>query len=485
VYRLTAASGPGSEAGAGERKWGRLWAFVRVLLVWGGVLAVVFVVLWPAMWVEPLDVMRRIINWAFFHVETAHQNPIFFNGQVFYEDPGIQFYLATIVWKMTVLTLPMAGAALAFALPRLRRGNRNRNDMVWLLVVYAVGFTIQMSLGGWKQVSYMAPVFPALDIVATFGLVQSAEAIARIRWWHKWRWLPPTFIVSALALQAGVVLPHHPYYGTHHNALLGGSRTAQRILPLQDQGEGLDLAAQYLNTLPRAQRASAWLYHRSAAIFRRNFVGVTDTGSDPQVSNYRVYYVNQVMRRLGYEEWGEMWDADRQTTPLWSVTFDGVTYVWIYGDPPGELALGGPEWEVDYQLGEHIWLERVRLSAEKLSPGETLTAVLYWRSDGQVETDYHVFCHVLTEDGELVSQQDGVPIAGIRPTSTWREGEVIEDSYEIILGADLAVGRYELSVGMYDFESMERLRVFGPDDARLPDDRIALGWVSIEENPSQ
>jgi hypothetical protein len=367
-----------------------------------------------------------------------------------------------------------------FAWLRFRRGERDHSALLGFLIVYVVCFTLQMGLGSWKQTSYVLPVFLALDVAASFGLVQSAEALGRVRRWRKWRRLPGTFIVLVLVIQVGIVLSRHPYYGTHHNLLLGGSRTAQHILPLQDQGEGLDLAARYLNTLPRAQRASAWLHQRSAAIFRRNFVGLTETG-DSSRADYRVYYVNQIVRRLGDEAWGAAWEADRQTEPLWSVDFDGVTYVWVYGAPPEEPAAGGPERGVDYKLGELIRLGRVRLSAETLAPGDTLTVVLVWESDGQVERSYKVFCHVVSGDGELVAQQDGVPLYGVRPTSSWRAGEVIEDSYEILLGDDLAPGEYELAVGMYDAETMERLAVHDASGERLADDRILLGSLDLTD----
>jgi 4-amino-4-deoxy-L-arabinose transferase-like glycosyltransferase len=265
----------------------RLWEVIRALLIWGGITAVVFVALWPAMWVEPLDALRRIGARVIFHIETAHRNPVFFNGKITFENPGLPFYLATVAWKTTLVTLPMAGTALVSALPRPRRGEHSK--VVLLLTAYVVCFTIQMGLSAQKELAYLLPVFPALDVIAAFGLVQSAGAIGRLR--CKWRWLPTAFVALALAIQAVVVLPRHPYYGTHHNHLLGGSRVAQRVLPLQDQGEGLDLAAQYLNTLPRAQRASAGLHRSSAAIFRLNFVGLTSVVSDPR-ANYRVYYVN-------------------------------------------------------------------------------------------------------------------------------------------------------------------------------------------------
>jgi hypothetical protein len=119
--RLAAALGAGGEARAGRGQWlHRLWDIVRPLLIWGGVAAVIFVVLWPAMWVKPFDTLYWMVRGVDYHVEIAHPHPIFFNGQATLEDPGLPFYLATIALKTTLVTLPMVGAALAFALLRTR-----------------------------------------------------------------------------------------------------------------------------------------------------------------------------------------------------------------------------------------------------------------------------------------------------------------------------------------------------------------------------
>jgi hypothetical protein len=466
----------GASRMGGNASWRRwvVWLrkVARTVTVWVLVAGVVFVLLWPAMWVQPLDILNKMGQRIVAKVETPHYNPVFFNGRVHFTDPGPLFYLAEIGWKTTLVTLPAICVGIVFAVLRLRE--RKWNAALGLFVAYVFFFTTQMCLGARKELAYLLPAFPALDVVAACGIVWMANGVARIQ-----RWLPSVVIGGILMLQAGLVLPRHPYYGTLHNRLLGGSWAAQHVLPLQDQGEGLDLAGQYLNGLPHAQRASAGVHQRGGAIFRRNFVGLATAIDDPR-ADYRVYFVNQVMRRLEIESWEALWEADQQIEPLWTATFGGATYVWIYGAPPEELAADGPEWKVDYRLGEHIQLERVRLSAEQLSPGETLTVVLYWRSDGAVERSYKVFCHVTSEGGELASQRDRVPLAGVRPTSSWRADEVLEDSYEIVLDADLSPGKYELSVGMYDVESMERLLVHDATGSRLPDDRILLGQVLIE-----
>jgi hypothetical protein len=241
----------------------------------------------------------------------------------------------------------------------------------------------------------------------------------------------------------------------------------------------LALAAQYLNNLPRAQRASAGIYKRSASIFRRNFVGLTSIVNDPR-ANYRVYYINQVMRRLGGDAWEGTWHIDRQNEPLWTVAFDGVTYVWVYGAPPPEPAAGGPEYEVNHRLGEHIRLERVRISTETLAPGDNLTVVPIWTSDGEVERSYKVFCHILSESGELTAQRDGFPLDGVRQTPSWRAGELIEDSYEIQLGNVLSPGEYQLSLGMYDPESMQRLPVYDMTGRPLTHERVVVTSLRVE-----
>jgi hypothetical protein len=447
------------------------------LLIWGAVAVALFVVAWPAMWVQPLDVLGWMEDGISFHVEEVHTNPVYFAGKASYDDPGLLLYLATMAWKTTLVSLPAALAGIVWATVQLRR--RRLHKLTWLLAAYVICFTVQMGLASHKHCRYLLPVFPALDILAGIGLAKGATAVAKLREGQEWRWLTTTSIAIALALQASVALPRHPYYGTHFNRLLGGPRVAQHVLPLQDQGEGLDLAAEHLNSLPRASRARAMIYTLGGEMFERYFLGFTSTGPEAW-TDYRIYYVNQVLRKLGGAEWEKTWNADYETPPLWSVAFDGITYVWVYGTPPEPPAADGTEYDGGYRLGEHIQLKRYRLSDETLAPGDTLTIALIWQTDAQMEEDYTVFCHLLSTSGELIAQRDGPPICGVRPTPSWRAGEVIEDSYQVVLPDVTPPGEYELSVGMYELETMQRVPAYTRAGERLPEDRIVLGSVVVE-----
>ena len=442
----------------------RLGTAARTLAFWSAVAAVVFVLLWPTMWVRPGEVIHQMVNWTFFHMDTHHENRVFFNGEATYGDPGPIFYAATVAWKTTAITLPMAMAALALSLRSSHRES-SRARLAWLLAAYGVSFGAQMSLGSWKQIPYMVPVVPAVDVLAALGLAwigRWIEQKSRLRWGHRLAVAP---IALAVALQAAIVLPRHPYYGTHHNLLLGGSKTARRILPLQDQAEGLDLAAEVLNQLPHADLARALVHPLGAELLEHRFHGFTATDvHDPWV-DYRIYTVNQVARHLGGAEWMAAWEADRQTEPLWTVAFDGVTYVWVYGEPPGKPLAGRPDILFDAHLGTHITLERARIDPSTLTPGGELNVLLVWRSDGQAEENYMVFCHLLAPDGTLVAQQDGPPIYGVRPVPSWRAGERIEDIHVIDVPERLPPGPYTLAVGMYDLETMVRLPIRVADDS--------------------
>jgi hypothetical protein len=162
------------------------------------------------------------------------------------------------------------------------------------------------------------------------------------------------------------------------------------------------------------------------------------------------------------------------------VAFDGIPYVWIYGAPPEAPAAGGPSYTAYYELGDHIQLTGFRLSANRVSPGDTLTLVLFWWSDGQVKENYTVFCHLVSADSELVAQHDGRPVLEIRPVPSWRAGELLLDSHPLTLSTDLAPGRHELAVGMYDLQTLERVPVFDGVGARLSEDRIVLTSIDVQ-----
>jgi hypothetical protein len=87
-----------------------------------------------------------------------------------------------------------------------------------------------------------------------------------------------------------------------------------------------------------------------------------------------------------------------------------------------------------------------------------LKLVLYWRAEQPLEVDYTTFVHIRDAGGQIITQQDQPPLGGAYPTGLWEPGEIIADEIIIMpVEQALAEGEYQIVVGMYDFNTSQRL----------------------------
>jgi 4-amino-4-deoxy-L-arabinose transferase-like glycosyltransferase len=131
------------------------------------------------------------------------------------------------------------------------------------------------------------------------------------------------------------------------------------------------------------------------------------------------------------------------------------------------------------QFENGIKLYGYTLSSGEAHSGDVLTVMLFWQSGEAVPADYHVFVHLVTEEGYLYGQHDGALKMGKRHTTQWAAGQRVFDTHPIEIGQDVPPGRYHLFVGMYGWPSLERLPASLPDGSRWPDDQVLLGDVLI------
>ena len=452
-----------------------LLRIVRTLAVWCLIAASVFCILWPAVWVQPSRTVSDVlVQGALHHAEQSHPFPQFFLGRNV-RDPGLLYYPVIFGWKTTLITLPAIGSAILFLFRGSQNGDRQTQRDLW---IYVLAFVVQMTLSAKKISRYVLPVFLALDVIAAWGLVRTVKALAEWRRWEATSAGRTAAISGALLVHLVAILRVHPYFGTHHNLLLGGSRAARRALQLGDQGEGLDLAAAFLNSQPGAGYLTVGICDHGNLMFRENFTGVTKPINHTDV-DYRVFYVNDLQRAVRFAHCEEYWTVCQEKRPIWSTSFDGVPYVWICRAYPYDLEPFNVDRRLDVHVGDHVNLLGYTLSSAELTSSAPLTVTLFWQSDGAVTSDHHVFVHLLDGSGELVAQHDGVPGAGERPTWGWQREEVVSDEH--VLGPLRAApaGTYELSVGMYDYGTKNRLPVTGADGSQLPAGRIPLHTIEL------
>ncbi|TKJ30715.1 MAG: hypothetical protein CEE40_04275 [Chloroflexi bacterium B3_Chlor] len=129
-------------------------------------------------------------------------------------------------------------------------------------------------------------------------------------------------------------------------------------------------------------------------------------------------------------------------------------------------------------LGEGVLFLGYDLSGNEVKPGETLQLTLYWQALKEMQISYTVFTHLLDARNHIWGQRDSIPERGEAPTTSWVEGEVISDQYEILVDPQAPPGEYVIEIGMYNPNTIERLPVrdvYGQPQG----DRVLLETVQL------
>ncbi len=130
-------------------------------------------------------------------------------------------------------------------------------------------------------------------------------------------------------------------------------------------------------------------------------------------------------------------------------------------------------------FGDRMALQGYDLSSETALPGQQLVVTLYWQALAPMAVDYTVYVHLVAADGQLVAQHDGQPWWEVPiPTSSWTPGETLRDAHPLDLPAELPPGTYRLEVGVYYWQTMERLPVI--QDGSPQADSVTLGELQVE-----
>jgi hypothetical protein len=111
---------------------------------------------------------------------------------------------------------------------------------------------------------------------------------------------------------------------------------------------------------------------------------------------------------------------------------------------------------------------------DSVAPGQVLQLNLYWRSLVKKSVDYAIFLHLVDAQGQTVAQRDTVIRAADYPTSHWQPGELAIDMADLPIPAGVTAGTYQLQMGVYRMETMERLGLPG-----APDGTVTLMTVTV------
>ncbi len=362
--------------------------------VWAVAAGLTWFSLWPAMWSTPLETLTLVYNYTTRKVGAEGVN-LFFMGQTYADaDPGPIFYPFTFLMRaapLALLGLTLYAARLTLHASRLI-SKQPKSDVLrrapftlkagLILVIYILVYTLAMTMGSHKQDRYLLPIFLSSDILAGMGLVYLWAGLKK-RLASKpnlptpYSLLPTPYLggalfVALLILQLATSLPHHPYYYSYFNPLLGDGPTAVRTMRV-GWGEGMDQVGAYLAAKPNSRDlVVASRFTHNMLGFKGEQISLLPDGRWTQ-ADYIVLYIQQVQRRQepspGFIDYFQARPAEK------IITIGGIDYAWIYPIPfsvpanpeisvkPNQAALIGYRWEGTGQF--RLFWENLGLPADR------------------------------------------------------------------------------------------------------------------------
>jgi hypothetical protein len=311
-----------------------VWAAKTAGLVIGASLATTLAV-WPALWVDPIGTIHSTVGAWRQLVATPHPWGLYFAGQTINGDPGIMFYVFVFLYKITPFTLvglAIVGVAFLFRIDAVlpRRSWRPVVIVMAFVVVYSLG----MAAGMRKFDRYVLPDFLFFDLLAAVGIV----GVGRLLWARRnvaWRAAVAIAIAGLVAGQIAIALAQRPYLLVYDNPLLGGTRSAEKILML-GWGEGLDQAAKFILSQPGGDTAvvqtsihpTTMLYFFPSTVTTGSFLVEANQESRRAwaTTEYAVTHILQWQRNTV----GGVVPYLANFEPIYTVTIDGVDFVHVY-----------------------------------------------------------------------------------------------------------------------------------------------------------
>jgi 4-amino-4-deoxy-L-arabinose transferase-like glycosyltransferase len=311
------------------------------LIVWGAAAVVIFFVLWPSMWTNPVGTLSRMAQYSMESAQGEVGGAQFVPAFVEESQTGgnyLNFYPLTYLWRSTPVIL--LGLVFALALFIAKKNLViDKGNSFWLfgMLLLVVAFLSLLSMSSKKFDRYFLPGYLLLDLIAGMGWVALGKwIVGKIPLERKNAFLG-LFLGVVCVVQIVGTMQHYPYYLSYYNPLMGGDKEAPGTMMI-GWGEGLNQAALYLKEIPDIQdkRVISWYslafnWYSLSLGFEADSIPfeVQDEASyqhDLADIDYAVVYANQWQRQLPKQ----MFDFLGDRKPIESIWINGLEYVRIY-----------------------------------------------------------------------------------------------------------------------------------------------------------
>ncbi len=336
---------------------------LRDLTIWLLLVAIIFLVLWPAILLVPdpqgnVLVLKRDLSIA---AETPHNMT---------EDYRLNadFYLFALFTRTSPIILILAVMSLAGFLFRVvnylfsRRlfaelKTRHPNSSFLsdfrrpsLLIAYLFFFVLMMTLGAKKGGRYILPVFPAVDVLAALGLVSVSALFTKVfkiqNPKSKIQKIVFCILPSIVVLFLGVTIyRYHPYAIAYSSPLLPDNLSEE-----VGWGEGLEQVGAWLNKYDPVASVASW-YPEELGAYTTAHVAHINAHEQSKIK-YVVLYRNMFGRAPDHYANNFIDEYYKKRQPVYVVKILGKEFAWVYEKRVYERVLGEllPRQEVSQEL---------------------------------------------------------------------------------------------------------------------------------------
>ncbi len=368
----------------------------------------------------------------------------------------IPAFLTGLGSKLVAWQFVLAGALVAIGLVAWRgRGEARLMIACWLLAPPMAVYAISL----WRPIffeRYMVIILPA------FLLAAAAGGLVLTRPW-------PALELAALAALCAPSVARLPgYYG---KVVYASTQDIRSLLGYVRDSAQPDAA--FIVNLPPSDPMYQYYAPAQPTFFVPNPPQGQQEAANQQLSD--------ILSRHG-EVWLTPWDYDR--TAFVEHWFDQhafrVDQHWFsnaeiirYERPrqPGQFTASSATFLAP---DAQIRLAGYQFFGTEVRAGQPIMFALQWQADATPAERYKVFAHLVDPQGKTVTQRDDEPVANTRPTTSWKPGETLTDNYGLVVPRGAAPGAYQVFVGLYKLEGLQRLKL------KDGSDHVTLGPISVQ-----
>ena len=319
--------------------WAGFKKLVGIMLILVFLAALTIFALWPALWAAPGEALGNILSFTLERSDASILSPMFLNDEIIetgvFDLPYYYFYPLNYLWRSTPISLLGLTALLLLFIFRKKIELKHIPwSNIGKILLYVLVYLVLITLSNQKFDRYMLPASLALDILAGLGWWYAAEWLTG-EFQNAQSWVPstlPALVLGAAVLaQAGMLYQVFPYGISYYNPLMGGPQKAPQVLQV-GAGEGLDLAADYLMTVPG--KKNLLIYSGYAEVFGYHFdrkvqsLPLYDYNGFEQAfdADYVILYLNQVQRGMA----GPIVEFLADKPVEYTAVINGIEYAWVY-----------------------------------------------------------------------------------------------------------------------------------------------------------